>query len=159
MIFGTVEGIVHDPQHQPIAGANIRVKSANLKRYSDRTNKPGGSFRIAPLPVRDYIVTVQQPGFIKTEQHMTAASNTSLILDFKLTIARVERSTVVTTETPTANVDSVTPTTLVDQPTILHTPGASGTNNGTGRIRANLFTSPWPHSGREWFPGTTSTPS
>jgi hypothetical protein len=94
------------------------------------------------LPVGDYIVTVQQPGFSKTEQHMTVASNTSPILDFELTIARVEQSTVVTTETPTANVDSVTPTTLVDQATILHTSGASRTNNGTSRIRANFFTSP-----------------
>ena len=28
-VFGEVQGIVHDPQHRPIAGATVVLKSAN----------------------------------------------------------------------------------------------------------------------------------
>ena len=127
-IFGTVEGIVHDPQHRPIAGADVRIQSATADvTLTARTNQEG-SFRIAAVPVGNYIVTIHQPGFSKIEQHITVASNTSPILHFELTIARVEQSTAVTTEVQTVNVDSVTPTTLVDKTTIIRTPGASRTN-------------------------------
>ncbi len=127
-IFGSIEGIVHDPQHRPIAGANVLIKSATSDvTFAAQTNQ-AGSFRIAAVPIGEYIVTIQQPGFSKIEQHITVASNTSPILHFELTIARIEQSTVVTTDERTANVDSVTPTTLVDKATILGTPGASRTN-------------------------------
>ncbi|HEX7159107.1 MAG TPA: carboxypeptidase regulatory-like domain-containing protein, partial [Edaphobacter sp.] len=127
-IFGSVEGIVHDPQHRPIAGATIRVQSATSDvTLTTQTNQEGG-FRFAAVPAGEYVVTIQQPGFSRLEQHITVASNTSPILHFELTIARVEQAATVTAETPTANVDSVTPTTLVDKATILRTPGATRTN-------------------------------
>jgi len=127
-IFGSVEGIVHDPQHRPIAGATVQVKSTTSDVTLVATTNQEGFFRFAAVPVGDYIVTIRQPGFSRLEQHITVASNTSPILHFELTIASVEQSASVTAETPTANVDSVTPTTLVDKATILRTPGATRTN-------------------------------
>jgi outer membrane cobalamin receptor len=62
------------------------------------------------------------------EQRITVASNTSPILHFELSVASVNESAVVTAETQTANVDSVTPTTLVSREDIANTPGASRTN-------------------------------
>lgn len=127
-IFGSIEGIVHDPQHRPIAGAGVSVKSATSDVTLAAQTNQEGVFRFAAVPVGDYIVIVEQLGFSKIEQRITVASNTSPVLHFELTVARVEQSTVVTTETQTANVDTVTPTTLVDKATIVSTPGASRTN-------------------------------
>ena len=114
-IFGSIEGIVHDPQHRPITDATVHVKSATSDVTLTAQTNQEGAFRIAAVPVGAYIVTIQQPGFSSLEQRITVASNTSPILHFELAIASVEQSASVTAERPTANVDSVTPTTLVDR--------------------------------------------
>src|SRR5262252_2771336 len=85
-IFGTIEGIVHDPQHRPVAGATIRVKSATSDLTLTAHTNQEGSFHIAAVPAGDYIVTIEQPGFTKLEQRITVASNTSPILHFELAI-------------------------------------------------------------------------
>ena len=57
------------------------------------------------------------------------ASNTSPVLHFELQVAAVQQSVTVTTTTSEANVDSITPTTLISREDIAHTPGASRTNS------------------------------
>ena len=32
-IFGSVQGIVHDPQHRPVQNATVTLKAASLPRY------------------------------------------------------------------------------------------------------------------------------
>jgi outer membrane cobalamin receptor len=123
-----VEGIVHDPQHRPIAGAQITLKSATSDFSQTTQTNDEGAFRLAAVPVGDYLITIRQSGFSALEQHITVASNSSPILHFELAIASVQQSAVVTAETQTANVDSVTPTTLVSREEIARTPGASRTN-------------------------------
>jgi outer membrane cobalamin receptor len=127
-VFGQVEGIVHDPQHRPISGALIALKSATSDFTQNAQTNDDGDFRFAAIPAGDYVITITQSGFRTLEQHITVASNASPILHFELDIASVEQSAVVTTETQTANVDTVTPTTLVSRSDIARTPGASRTN-------------------------------
>jgi outer membrane cobalamin receptor len=127
-VFGQVEGIVHDPQHRPVSGAQVVLKSATSD-FSQRTQtNDDGAFRLSTIPAGDYRITISQSGFRTLEEQVVVASNTSPILHFELSVAGVEQSAVVTAETQTANVDSVTPTTLVSQEDIARTPGANRTN-------------------------------
>ena len=127
-VFGQVEGIVHDPQHRPIAGAQIVLKSANSDFVREIQTNADGDFHITAVPAGDYLVTISQQGFRSLKQQITVASNASPILHFELELASVEQSAVVTAETQAANVDSVTPTALVSREDIARTPGASRTN-------------------------------
>jgi hypothetical protein len=81
------------------------------------------------VPVGDYKITVTQSKFDTGEQTVTVASNSSPILHFQLKIASVNQTTVVVGQADVANVDSVTPTTLINRADIAQTPGADRTNS------------------------------
>lgn len=127
-IFSQVQGIVHDPQHRPVAGAQVVVKSATSDFSQSTQTNQDGSFALAAIPLGEYVVMVTQPGFDKLERTITVASETSPILHFQLSLGTVEQSTSVTAESESANVDSVTPTTLLSRLDIAQTPGADRTN-------------------------------
>ncbi len=124
-----VRGVVHDPQHRPIAGATISLQAANSAfEITDQTN-PSGEFNLSAVPLGVYIVTASQQGFDTAKQTITIASNTSPVLHFELGVAAVKQSVTVTTDASATNVDSITPTTLISREDIAHTPGADRTNS------------------------------
>jgi hypothetical protein len=129
-IFGTVRGIVHDPQHRPIEGATVTLKSATSDWTQTVQTDQDGSFSIAAVPVGDYLVTVAKTGFAEEQEKVTVVSDSSPILHYQLQIGTVKETTVVSEEADqnVATVDSVTPTTLVDRKDIVETPGADRTN-------------------------------
>jgi hypothetical protein len=124
-----VRGVVHDPQHRPIAGATVTLRAA----YSDfalteKTNT-SGEFSSSAVPPGVYVVTAAQTGFNTTTQSITIASDTTPVLHFELQVAAVQQSVVVTGDTSAVNVESVTPTTLISREDIARTPGADRTNS------------------------------
>ena len=129
-IFGTIRGIVHDPQHRPVAGASVTLKSATSDWSQSAQTDADGSFAFATVPIGDYIVTVNRAGFATAQQTVTVVSDSSPILHFQLRIAPVNQTATVSAEAqeelPT--VDSVTPTTLTAREDIALTPGADRTN-------------------------------
>ncbi len=128
-IFSQVHGVVHDPQHRPIPGAKVELHSANSAFNQTTQTAQDGSFSMPSIPLGDYILTVSQSGFGTARQSLTLASDTSPILHIELQLTTVEQTTTVTTFTTAANVDTVTPTTLVSRNDIGQTPGASRTNS------------------------------
>ncbi len=129
-IFENIHGIVHDPQHRPVAGASVVLKSATSDWSQKTQTDQDGEFSFQAVPVGDYIVTVSQDGFQTAEQHVTLISTSSPILHIPLALASVNQTATVAAEAPNvANVESVTPTTLVDRSDIERTPGADRTNS------------------------------
>src|ERR1700730_11731808 len=128
-IFSQVHGVVHDPQHRPIAGAHIELRAANSAFTQTALTTQDGSFTIPSVPLGDYILTVSQSGFAMKKQTLTLASDTAPILHIELQLSTVEQTTTVTTDITTANVDTVTPTTLISRNDIAQTPGADRTNS------------------------------
>jgi TonB dependent receptor/Carboxypeptidase regulatory-like domain/TonB-dependent Receptor Plug Domain len=128
-IFAQVHGVVHDPQHRPIADAHIELHAANSAFTTSALTTKDGAFSIPSVPLGDYIVTVSQSGFATVRQTLTLASDTSPILHFELQLASVQQTTTVTTNTDEANVNTVTPTTLISRREIAQTPGADRTNS------------------------------
>ncbi len=128
-IFSQVHGVVHDPQHRPIAGVHIELRSANSAFTQSTLTTQGGEFTLSTIPLGDYIITVSKTGFATTKQTLTLASDTAPVLHFELELATVQQSVSVENPSYTANVNTVTPTTLVDRETIALTPGADRTNS------------------------------
>src|SRR5215831_3535441 len=123
-IFGTVRGIVHDPQHRPVAGAVVEIKSATSGFSQSAETNSDGEFSFPAIALGDYSVTVTATGFSSSRQHLTLASDTSSVLHFMLAIAPLSQTTVVTSDLGAPSLDTVTPTTLVDRSDIEHSPGA-----------------------------------
>ena len=129
-IFGSIRGIVHDPQHRPILGATVALKSATSDWSQTTKTDENGDFSFQAVPVGDYVVTVSQDSFQTAEQNVTLISTSSPVLHIPLAIASVNQTAKVTAESSNlAHVESVTPTTLVDRTDIEQTPGADRTNS------------------------------
>ncbi len=123
-VFGEVQGIVHDPQHRPINGATVVLKSSTSALSQSMTTDQEGAFRFQTVPFGDYVITVSQPGFASLTQPVALASGTSPILHFELPIETVKESISIVGQASGVNIDSVTPTTTVNREDIERTPGA-----------------------------------
>src|ERR1700733_2282565 len=113
-IFGRIQGVVHDPQHRPVAGAAVKLQAITSDWSQTGQADDNGEFSFTNVPVGDYKITIAEPKFATSEQTVTVASGTSPILHFQLAIATLNQTAVVVGQAETVNMDSVTPTTLID---------------------------------------------
>jgi hypothetical protein len=128
-VFGTVRGIVHDPQHRPVPGSEVVLK-AESSDYTQKTETDAnGEFHFDAVPLGAYSITVTAASFAGQEQRLTVLSGTAPILHFELHIASQSQSVTVSAEAAPGQTESVTPTTLVDRAEIEQTPGAARTNS------------------------------
>lgn len=128
-IFGKIQGIVHDPQHRPIPGASVKLQSLTSDLSQTTQTDANGEFSFTAVPIGDYRITVTQPNFAASEQTVTVDASSSPVLHFPLALAALNQATVVQGQPETVNMDSVTPTTLVDRDDIALTPGSDRTNS------------------------------
>ncbi len=128
-IFGSVRGVVHDPEHRPIAGAAVKLQSATSDFSLATKSDQNGEFTFNPVAVGDYVITVETSGFALAKQNVTVIADSSPVLHFLLELAPVTQTETVTAVADVANVDSATPTTLVNREDIARTPGADRTNS------------------------------
>ena len=128
-LLGQVQGIVHDPTHRPIAGANIVLRAVHSDLFFKTEANSDGAFSIQAVPPGIYTIIVSSDGFATMEQTITVTSNGSEILHFPLEVASVRQTAEVRAEPQTVNPDSVTPTTMVSRAEIEETPGADRTNS------------------------------
>jgi carboxypeptidase family protein/TonB-dependent receptor-like protein len=128
-IFGTVHGIVHDPQHRPVQDAMVDLKAQRSDWVQHQKTNGSGEFDFGVVPLGEYTVTVTLANFQQAQQSVIVESGTNPVLHFQLALASVTEKTVVTGEPVTATMDSVTPTTLLNRLDVQRTPGASRTNS------------------------------
>ena len=128
-VFGQVHGVVHDPQHRPVGGASITLRAGHSDLTFSAVSDRDGVFAIPTVPLGDYVVTVKDSGFADFQQTVTVNSDSTVTLHFQLSIATVKLSVTVQATAESANVDSVTPETLIDRTDIANTPGADRTNS------------------------------
>lgn len=128
-VLGHVQGIVHDPEHRPIAGARVMLRAAHEDLSFTAITNADGYFSIPGVTPGPYIITVSSSGFDSLQQSLTVTSAGTDVLHLQLSIAAVHQTAVVHAEAQTANVDSVTPTTILSRADIATTPGADRTNS------------------------------
>lgn len=128
-IFGSVRGIVHDPQHRPLQGAMVMLR-ANSSDWAKSTNTDdNGEFQFNAIPIGEYTVVVAAPGFSQISQTVSVSSNSEPVLHLALKVATKGETVNVSAAPEVAPTDSPTPTTLVDRAQIAGTPGADRTNS------------------------------
>ena len=128
-IFGSVRGVVHDPQHRPVQGAMVMLHAKFSDWSKSTTTNSNGEFEFIAVPLGDYVVSVASKGFAQTAETVTIESGTQPVLHYQLALETPKESVTVS-GTPTAiPTDTVTPTTLVDRAQIEETPGADRTNS------------------------------
>ena len=128
-IFGRVQGLVHDPQHKPVSGASVTLHAANSDFSQTAQSDNNGEFSFVNIPLGDYRISVNQPGFTVPDQTVTVASGSAPVLHFQFALAALSQTTTVSGEPAAINMDSVTPTTLISREDIADTPGAGRTNS------------------------------
>jgi Carboxypeptidase regulatory-like domain/TonB-dependent Receptor Plug Domain len=125
-----VRGVVHDPQHRPVAVASITIKSATSDWSQTTQSDADGAFSFSSVPLGDYVVSAVKSGFAEEQESVTVVSGSSPTLHFQLKITAVSQTaTVVANADGVENVSSVTPTTLVNRQDIAQTPGADRSNS------------------------------
>ena len=128
-IFGTVRGLIHDPQHRPVQGSRVILRAEASDWTQTTTSDSSGEFHFDAVPLGAYTVTVEVPGFAPQEQRLALTSGRDARLHFSLAIAK-SKETVEVVDTPaTINPESSTTTSVVSREQISQTPGADQTNS------------------------------
>lgn len=128
-VFGELQGIVHEEQHRPVHNAMVTVHAAYSSYGQSAHSDAFGYFSFPALPLGEYTVTITAPGFATLQEKITVVSDSSPVLHFLLKLGNVRQSVNVTAQTDVANVNSVTPTTMVNRTDIAETPGADRTDS------------------------------
>ena len=124
-VFSTVHGVVHDPEHRPIAGAEITLRSADSDFELHSTTNSEGAFELPQVPIGVYRISIAAPGFATAKQSLPVTSGTNPVLHIPLAVASNTQSVVV--ESSAMPVDTATTATLVTRTMIDQTPGAGRT--------------------------------
>jgi outer membrane cobalamin receptor len=128
-VFGTVRGIIHDPQHRPVSDTKVVLKARTSDYTQTVQSDVNGDFHFDAVPLGEYTVTVSQPNFVAQEKNITVLSGTAPILHFELLLATQNQSITVSAEDGPAQGESITPTGIVDREEISQTPGATRANS------------------------------
>jgi hypothetical protein len=128
-VFGSVRGIVHDPQHRPVGEMQVVLKARNSDYSLTTKTNADGEFHFDAVPLGEYIVTVSKEGFTSVQQNITVLSGTAPVMHFELMLASQAQSVTVSADAPPAQTESVTPTTMVTRGEIAATPGATRSNS------------------------------
>jgi Carboxypeptidase regulatory-like domain/TonB-dependent Receptor Plug Domain len=129
VVFGTVRGVIHDPQHRPVAAIAVLLKAKHSDFSVSTQSDVNGEFHFDAVPLGEYEVTVSDPAFVPQMQELAVLSGSAPVLHFELHLAAQSQSVTVTADAGPAQAESVTPTTLVNREEIAETPGASRTNS------------------------------
>ena len=130
-VFGTLRGVVHDPDHRPVLGAEVVVKAIGSDYERKLMVDADGGFEASALPVGAYQVTVRKDGFAPAEQEAVISSGSAPVLHFQLTIGARSDQVVVNEGALAVNPEQMTPTTIVSREEIAMTPGADLSNSLT----------------------------
>jgi len=58
-IFGSIRGVVHDPQHRPIQDANVDLKAQRSDWVQHQQTNGDGEFEFSAVPLGEYTVTIK----------------------------------------------------------------------------------------------------
>ena len=92
-IFGSVRGVIHDPQHRPIQGAMVMLKSKSSDWTKSATTDANGEFAFNAVPIGEYSISVASPGFVQAVQNLVVNSGTEPVVHFQLSRSWRERET------------------------------------------------------------------
>jgi carboxypeptidase family protein/TonB-dependent receptor-like protein len=128
-IFGSIRGIIHDPQHRPVEGAMVMMRAKSSEWSTSTITDSNGEFVFNPVAIGEYSISVANPGFAQAMQDVVVTSGAEPVVHFQLSLASTKETVDVSGAPPVVPTDSATPITLVNRADIERTPGAARTNS------------------------------
>ncbi len=114
-IFGSVRGIVHDPQHRPITGAQVTLQASNSAFKMDATTNAEGIFVFSAVPLGQYTATVAANGFTSQSQSLQVVVDSAPVLHYQLAVATTTQQVNVIATAEELDTDSPRRDLLIDQ--------------------------------------------
>src|SRR5579864_511221 len=111
--LGTVRGVVHDPQHRPIAGAAVTLRGPGSTWSASTQADANGEFHFDDVPVGKYTLSVTEAGFNAQEQTIVVVPGKAPVLHFPLVIAASRQIVEVTDQESKLKTQASTLQTLV----------------------------------------------
>src|SRR2546429_5405178 len=128
-IFGSVSGLIHDPQHRPVQDAQVTLRSTTSDWTKSAASDNSGEFHFDSVPLGNYRITVELAGFATQAQEITLTSGRDARLHFSLTIAQTTETVEVKDTAAAINPESSTTQSVISREQIASTPGADQTNS------------------------------
>ena len=123
-----VRGIIHDPQHRPLPGAQVTLHNGTFSKSVQ--SDANGEFQIADVPEGGYTINISAAGFSAVfEQKLAVSVAKTPVLHFQLELGSQSASVEVSGEASKLNSETSTVATNVAAKEILQTPGAGQTNS------------------------------
>ena len=129
VVFGAVRGVVHDPDHRPVVGAQVVVKSTSSDFSWTLSTGPDGNFEATSIPIGAYQVMVTHAGLAPAVQEIVVASGSAPVLHFQLNLGAVTQSVNVSEEALAINPEQMTPAVMISRQQIQAMPGADLSNS------------------------------
>src|SRR5258708_28806814 len=76
-VFGTVRGIVHDPQHRPVSGIQVVLKARGSEFTLSASTDDAGQFHFDAVPLGEYLVAVSGATFVAAPHKFALLSRTA----------------------------------------------------------------------------------
>src|ERR1022692_1272123 len=128
-IFGSVRGIVHDPQHRPVENAMVMLRSKTSDWATSANTDATGQFIFNSVSLGEYSVIVVAASFNQAKQNVLVNSGSQPVLHFSLSVATNKETINVSGAPEAVPIDSATPATLVSRLDVEYTPGAARSNS------------------------------
>ncbi len=126
---GTVRGVVHDPQHRPIAGAMVTLSAQSGVWAKTQKSNASGEFQFRDVPPGAYIISAAAPGFAPIKVSVTVQPGLGPVLHLWMKIRIAKQAVTVSGAPALLNEQTSTTQTLVTRKQINHTPGADLSNS------------------------------
>ncbi len=109
-VTGKVVGVVRDPSGSVVPSAKVTVTNAGTQLTKEATTDANGAYQVINLPVGDYQVAAEAPGFSKVVSagHNTLDINQTLRVDLQLQVGQVSET--VSVESQGSTVETENPT-------------------------------------------------
>jgi hypothetical protein len=123
---GSLRGVVHDPQHRPLPGAQVALHGPSTKTLLSDAN---GEFQVNGIAEGVYTVAVSAQGFRPLERQVTVTAANGPVLHLQLELAGTRASVEVSGAGSKLDTQVSTVQTMVSPREIAHTAGADQTNS------------------------------
>jgi outer membrane receptor protein involved in Fe transport len=125
----TLRGVVHDPQHHPLSGAEIVIRADNAAFTQSVKSNANGEFEIDGLAEGDYAVAVSAQGFQPLKREVTVTGAAQPVLHLQLEIEPLNTSVEISGAAVKLNTQASTVENDVTARDIVRTPGADLTDS------------------------------
>jgi hypothetical protein len=128
-VFGSVRGVVHDPQHRPMSGAHVALQANNSAYKQQADTNADGVFEFQAVPLGQYTVTAQAPGFVDQSQTLLVVSGSAPVLHYAMALASTAEKVTVTASPEDLSPDSPRRDMFIDQEQISKYAGVDASNS------------------------------